>query len=411
MRRLTSTKYSLLLLTAGLGVFGWLGPAVGQTFIEPSAPAPGGRSASWITTTDKTEWKVGSLQVGTVTIRSKICLNATDQDDPNRCIDDWSDVVDKLGGPFVPLRKSGLAPAAEQYQREYFTTPTATPTGAVAIQASGTDQAISLLADANTGLSITAGAALFASDGGQDTNLAAQFDGRVSIGPTELYGILTPGQLCLNSPTAVPYVSGAATGCITTWSEITSTITNYVRLQPTNPPTADAGSARVTGVGNFGAVILGHPPAGQPNQTFCGDGYCATHLNENVSGNGNYCPVDCTAPNPPTNLTVAVPGSTSLLLSITGQTQQPTGNYYLLLVRSSSPTFTFVPQNGVSYTPGMSVNGARIVASIIATGSTTYSRIDVGLTRGTTYYYRLYQANLFPIYNQTPLARTFTTTP
>lgn len=385
--------------------FGFALQTHGQTFIEPPSAPVGGNSASWITTGSTAERKLGSLSIGALAnpTPAKLCLNALDANDLTKCVANWTDVVNLSGGPFVALRKTGVALPSQPIT--YFSTPAANANdrGAVTIQGTGTSQAYSLIAEANDEISAAYG--LFASDGGDPTNFAAYFEGKVGIEAT--LGVNLPGRLCLNNITN--YVTGGSDGCITNWSQLVGGLMSYVRLQSTNPPATDSGSAGATKVGNFGNVVVGVAPTGQAALTFCGDGQCSVHLNENVSGNSNYCPIDCVAPLPPARLSVISPYETYIRFIIRGQSQIPTGNYYLLLVRSSNPSFLtdlkseFIPQNGITYTAGQTINNVKIVTARTSSGSNDIYVSDTGLATDVTYYYRLYQANLFPIYNQSPL--------
>jgi hypothetical protein len=185
-----------------------------------------------------------------------------------------------------------------------------------------------------------------------------------------------------------------------------------VRLQTTNAPTADAGTAGINEIGNFGSVVIGHPPVGQPTKVFCGDGLCSANLNEDVSADANYCAIDCSVPAMPAQFTTLYAYQGNAYLEATGSAQTPSGAVQLLVVRSSNPTFyddthsEFTPQNGVAYSAGSTMNGVTVVSYGPATPGSPRSIIDSGLTIGETYYYRLYQANSFPVYNPTPLVST-----
>lgn len=381
-----------------------------QTFIEPPAAPTGGNSASWITTSSRTERKLGSLSLGTNTVPASLCLNATNESDAARCVSSWAQVINLSGGPFVALRTTGLAAGAQSDPAQYFSTPAANAgdVGAVAIQATGTNQAISLLVEANAGIS-SAAYGLFAGDGGVATNYAAYFSGKVGIGTTTLVGGGTgpAGQLCLNS--TVAYTSGATAGCVTSWAELVGGLSAFVHLQNTSSMTTDVGTAGVNEIGNFGSVVIGHPPAGQPAKTFCGDGMCSTNLNEDVGADANYCAIDCSTPAQPAQFTALYAFQGAAYFEGVGTAQTPSGTVQLLAVRSANPSFIedtrteFTPQNGVSYSTGMVVNGVTIVYAGPATPGAVRSFSDNGLTTGSTYYYRLYQANSYPVYNQTPL--------
>lgn len=404
------TIFTLALLMLGFGVSSVVArPVLAQTFIQPPSSPVGGNSANWLTTGATDERKIGSLLIGSLTAPSSLCLNADVSEITNpattKCISAWSQVISLAGGPFVPLRTSGLTALTQSDPAQYFVTPSATSLGASSIQATGVNQAYSLIAEANP--DNNAGYGLFAGDGGQPTAFAAQFSGRVGIGNTILIsGATGPvGQLCLNDTAA--YVPNGAAGCIDAWGDLGGTLTGFVKLQQTNPPIPEAGTAAASDVGNFAAVIFGHPPTGQPAQTFCGDGLCSTHINEDQA-NPNYCPIDCVAPNPPGSFSVFSEDNTIINLQIGGQAQTPAGLIRLLLVRSTNPSFIndlrsgFVPQNGVVYTSGQVLNGVTVAYSS-ALNPSGFSFFDSGLTNNTTYYYRLYQANLFPIYNRSPL--------
>lgn len=403
-------KKYLSILFVFFGVVGASSVTMAQTFIEPPAAPTGGNSASWITTSSRTERKLGSLSLGTDTSPVSLCLNSTDASDVARCVSSWGQVINLSGGPFVALRTTGVAASLQSDPVQYFSTPAgnASDFGSVAIQANGTGQAISLLVEANNNIS-SAAYGLFAGDAGVTTNYAAYFSGKVGVGTTTLVGGGTgpAGQLCLNS--TVAYTNGASVGCITSWAELFGGISNFVRLQTTNAPAADAGTAGIDEIGNFGSVVIGHPPAGQPTKVFCGDGMCSTNLNEDASADANYCAIDCSVPAIPALFTTLYAYQGNAYLEATGSTQTPSGAVQLLVVRSSNPTFyddtrsEFTPQNGVAYSAGSTINGVTVVYSGPATPGSPRSIIDTGLTVGETYYYRLYQANALPVYNPTPL--------
>lgn len=393
-----------------VGVVSVSSVAMAQTFIEPPAAPTGGSSASWITTSSRTERKLGSLSLGTTASPVSLCLNATNESDAARCVSSWGQVINLSGGPFVALRTTGLAASFQSDPAQYFSTPNsnASDFGSVAIQASGTGQAISLFVEANSSIS-SAAYGLFAGDAGVTTNYAAYFSGKVGVGTTTLAGGGTgpAGQLCLNS--TVAYTTGASAGCITSWVELVGGLNNFVRLQTTNAPTADVGTAGINEIGNFGSVVIGHPPAGQPTKVFCGDGFCSTNLNEDTSADANYCAIDCSAPALPAAFETLYAYQGNAYLEATGSAQTPSGAVQLLVVRSSNPTFysdtrsEFTPQNGVAYSAGSVINGVTVVSYGPATPGSPRSITDTGLTVGETYYYRLYQANSFPVYNTTPL--------
>lgn len=428
-----------VLLSVGIAV-GPVPRVFAQTFIQPPAAPTGGNSALWLTTGTADERKLGSLMIGTSITPSKICLNAADSETTNlastKCVASWTEALSLAGGPFVPLRATTVLSAANQSDPNiYFTTPFATDPGAVTIQATGNsasqNQAISLIVEANDDPGMNFGYGLFAGDGGVAANYAAQFSGRVGIGSTiDAAGnpVLKSGLLCLND--TATYASGGATGCISAWGDLVGgNIAGFVKLQTTNSPGPETGTAAVGpdvgtgfgGVGNFGTVIFGHPPAGQPAKTFCGDGLCSTHINENSSADVNYCAIDCEAPLPPLILNVfasTTPNSTSISIHITptsGQLPSGPSSVRLLLVRSTNPSFisdlksAFVPQNGVVYSNGQVINGVTV--SYAVTLNQSGGGIDIFEnvpTTRTTYYYRLYQANLFPIYNTAPLTNSGT---
>ncbi|GEM_PF-4313949 len=418
-----------LILAIGL-VVGPRPRVFAQTFIEPPAAPTGGNSALWLTAGATDERKLGSLLIGQKSATcdpadllnrsdcSKLCLNSADIN--GACISSWGDAINLAGGPFVPLRITGLTAANQSDPTRYFATMTAADYGASSIQGSGPNQAYSLIAEANNDASINAGYGLFAGDGGATANFAAQFAGRVGIGNTILAsGAAGPaGQLCLNS--TAPYVSGNALGCIDAWGDLSiGALTGFVKLQSANPPTPEAGTAAANKVGNFGAVVFGHPPVGQPAKTFCGDGMCSTHLNEGINTDANYCPIDCSPPSQPANVVLNSSGNNLVTLSIFSQAQLPSGKVLLLLARSTNPSFmndvrsAFIPQNGVTYSVGQVINGVTIAFSQQvnqSSGTTIFDSIP-GPTIPVTYYYRLYQANLYPIYNQQPLTLQATTTP
>ncbi len=136
---------------------------------------------------------------------------------------------------------------------------------------------------------------------------------------------------------------------------------------------------------------------------------CSTNLNEDVVADANYCAIDCSAPAQPAQFTALYAYQGAAYFEGVGSTQTPSGAVQLLAVRSANPSFIddtrteFTPQNGVSYSTGMVVNGVTIVYAGPATPGAVRSFSDNGLTTGSTYYYRLYQANSYPVYNQTPL--------
>lgn len=397
-----------------LGILLFAPAAVAQNIFEPPASPPGGNSASWISTDATTERKLGSVMIGSFGSPASLCLNASGVGDTDRCVTSWNDAIAKAGD-FVLRRTSGLSASDQANPLKYFDIPTATKVGTVVIQA-GSNQAISLLAEANTGIN-SASYGLYAGNSGALANYAAYFDGLVGVGPTKItgVGVPPPGEICLNGTS--PYVYPNPYGCVSSWSQVVGSAGNYVRLQANNPPTADVGNAAVNEIANFGSVMVGHPPANQPAKSFCGDAICSTHLNEQLSTDANYCIIDCTP--------VVGPFSLIELFSYQGIAQfrmraaasNPTTITRLLLIRSENPAFItniqseFVPQNGVIYNEGSTIGSLRVVYSRQVSTSTDVSISDTGLVDGTTYYYRLYQSNNYPIYYPNPLVESATPTP
>lgn len=268
---------------AVLALFAIGGPALAQTFIEPSTPL-GGNTAAPLNSSSTTQRKAGSLLIGpNGATQSKLCLNSSvETGDPQYCITSWA----QLQGAYVILQ-TGVVPPEASAQIGY-----ARVKGA-------TGQGYSLIAEAAlpTG-TVPSTAAILATDGGNAANFAGYFNGRVYIGD----GTGTSGkQLCLNGTDAD--ISDGK-GCITSWSAISALVPsgNFVLLQPTpGQTTVQVGGEALTGVGSFsadindptkpGGVVIGIPASGTIYTRTCGDGLCSTQTTP--AEDNSFCPQDC----------------------------------------------------------------------------------------------------------------------
>lgn len=172
-------------------------------------------------------------------------------------------------------------------------------------------------------------------------------------------------------------------------------------------------TAGTISVGNAYAGDTTRPPGDPENPPgmnvhyTCGNGICDSGETGNT-GSPYICQIDCSPPQVPT-LSFRFGTVTQVRMNVAANAnQKPTGSYMLLLVRSDDIAFNgpnwanlFVPRNGVTYTGGQRFGSVTIVSSQIRVNNTTTVVVDTVPTPG-TYYYRLFQANAYPIYNLVP---------
>lgn len=388
-----------------------------QTYLDPSAIPPGGRSAIFLDRTAATNKKLGSLLIGGhapgIPNTARLCLNGTSMYDGANCVLTWSDVGSGLFDGKVQVQKSPTSipgsPATYTKQYGYYSL--------MSNDAAAVRDTFSTVTNFGN-----AGSAIYAtgneSGGTLDLqNNAGYFHGRVKVfsnvsGPA----VLAQGQICLNGtdariPCAGPTCPTGRIGhCILQWSDIgTVTPDGVVQMQLASPPpVTQIGTVGLRDASSYGSVVLG-TPVSVPVKYTCGDGYCSNGENNTVGG-PNYCPIDCAPISPLQDLGI-VPHDGGALVTFRTGTQQPTGsNVLVLIVRSEDPSFTFVPADGQTYTEGSYGTYAVVYSRPSAQfQSTLFDDTTNGIKNGHTYYYRAYQANLYPRY--TTSAKTGSVTP
>ncbi len=277
-----------ILLAASFIFVGFGGTALAQTFIEPSGPAPGGRSATYLDTSSTTQKKLGSLIIGDgAGTAETFCLNANSSASTDaNCITTWTDLLGKVGGPFVETHADDTitSPGLPSSYDPSF------QIGYARVRGNASPATDAIVATANLTYPGTA-VAVYGTDNRDNSNYAGYFSGRLSIvNHYELSPIPDiPGEICLNADT--PYNPADAApryGCIDDWADVGGVAAGpYVQLQPANPPNPQVGSAWISKSWQMGAVVAGNPSF--VSTSYCGDGLCSTNINES-SGS---CAIDC----------------------------------------------------------------------------------------------------------------------
>lgn len=302
----------ILLIVGGVG-----NDVAAQTYVNPTAPPPGGRAATFLDTSAVTQLKLGSLFIGRTTSPKYFCLNAISSfpsgisqadKDAGYCINSWSSLI---AGGLLPLYTNQFAvtgasppfPIAEKYLDAAGTT-----TGYLRVKGASSLTTIITTADAFPLNTTTA----FYGDTGsspQAGSFAAYFNGRLKV--DDISGLSRSGSLCLGSNTFNP-------SCTARFTDLCATCTgrsNYndqIRYDVNNPPAVaslnGAGtvvhnqSARLTketGAGTYGgswqfdSAVVGGVTNLPTNKSYCLDGYCSKERGEDLPADGDYCPSDC----------------------------------------------------------------------------------------------------------------------
>lgn len=375
--------------------------------VNPTAPPPGGQTAEPLNASAVEQHKLGSLIIGTQSATcdfglggnqnscAQLCLNAGSIGNAQKCIKQWGDISGVLNSTLVVLHSESVT------------------SGANAIQQSGQSGYARLKGNNVANYPVTsrfrvpdcggggcAGTytALYANGLTLDNN-AGYFAGSLGIGPT-VNG--SDGRLCLNGT-----ADSAADGhyCIYHWSDITTTVTNKLTLQPlTATATAETGHVALGQAFNSASVVIGDP-TGLGLAYTCGDGMCNAGENS-TSGDPKYCPIDCAAIKSMVAVTATQVGADVSLNLSTGASQEPLGSLVtVLVVRATVANSAFRPTNGVTYARGgttsFEIVGSRTCSAGVSSGCTlTDTSVDGNnsLVAGTTYYYSAFQGNLYPRY-------------
>lgn len=409
-RHFFSSRGFLAVIVGLVGAVAWLLPVTAQTFFEPTAAPPSGQSAVPLNASSRTQVKTGPLLIGERNGSfllnctssnsagcSKLCLNAATGDpgtvaaSDSQCISAWADLTGAIGGPYLKNSTAltgspGDITAISRYERQ---------SGFINLQGNGGGANNTVYAVTGDPPNLPA---VYATDGGDLINYAGYFAGDVRIADFVQGGVVrAAGKLCLNGTGGLTTIPPYRVGCITSWSEVISPPTNYVKLQTANPPTPQIGAAALGQSGGFGAVVVGVPPSGVSLSTTCGDGFCSNGFEDNTSGSPKYCPLDCATVPPVTQVSVGTVGGRITLTYKTGSLQ-PTGPVNMLIVRSTSPTFGFQPVDGVTYATGGD-NQLKVVVAEMKSQNVVTASEDTDVEAGRTYYYRLYEANAYPRYS------------
>lgn len=323
-------------VAAWLAMFlSWGNAALAQTYISPTAPPPGGRSASLLDTSGITQLKLGSLFVGQASTPKYFCLNAVSSTigsiaqadiDAGYCINSWSSLT---AGGLLPLYPDQFSvgggsppfPDAENY----FMAANATP-GYVRIRGTSSQPSLAVTADTFPG-NTTSG---YYGDAGSSplNSYAAYFNGRLKVDDISGSGNENSGSLCLGSNVSNP-------NCIDHFSDLCATCTarldysDQLLFDTNNPPkmaavhtgnvlihnqsarlTKETGSSTAGGAWQFESAVVGGFSSTPDNKSYCGDGYCSTERGENSGADPDSCPIDCSAfpITSPTQTVVSDPG-------------------------------------------------------------------------------------------------------
>lgn len=417
------THWGLLVFSAAIFGGAWISmPFSVQAayYNNPTAVPPGGNTANFLDTSSNSQKKIGSLMVGDPShteggagYLDRLCLNAYAsrsgsldyQTDKRNCIRQWSNIPSAYGTSLVRLYQD--LPGGNYYapQEGYVAI-----TGNIANQSAAT---FTTMASSGTfgGSPAPLPVALYAysSYNGDASNIAGHFIGRVAI-KNALKPDLTEDPdttlLCLND-TVYPFNETTGYGCIRTWADLGEILpgVDYVRLQSTNNPTPDNGRAAVTSAAAMGTLIAGDPPVcGGSGCPTCGDGQCTN--GEAV----DTCPVDCQAVAGPGYFLAFDNKNGTAHILVTGPSQPYPGT--IVIFRSTDPSFSFTPMDGAVYQANTIIGTDTVV---VFTSNAMYSQKSFDdtfmITGGRTYYYRVFAANKFPIYNHTPWTQTLTLAP
>lgn len=365
-----------------------LPPLARGQIINPTAPPPAGQTAVPLNTSSGWQWKLGSLIIGdNGRGNTKLCLNApagivdpSTVSDPT-CIVTWNELGAGLAGGFVSLRGEVIAVPGN------LASYAAPQRGYVRLRGNQNTYGATLRSEANKDLG---GSTALYADGLDYYNYAGYFSGRLAIEPTAS----TLGLLCLNSTSN----DGAGHYCISHWSDIApAAISNKLTLQdPSVAPSTEQGNVFIKQAFTAGSFIIGDPIALSVTLK-CGDGMCSNY--GPTPENTTNCSIDCALISRAATFTIT-PDINSAVLHIVTGSQGADPNVYVLVARSSTPTFAFEPVNGTSYAVG-GTNALKIVIARVQAANSTYNFTDSGLTGDATYYYRVYQANLYPRYTPT----------
>jgi hypothetical protein len=301
-------------------------PAAAQTYVEPTSPL-GGTTAWPLNSSSNTQYKTGSLLIGpkstcdqaTGTGCAYICLNSDSDADASKCIKSWTDIT---GSNYVTL--STLTPVSTALSAHIVAAGRTADVGFARIRADSTkNQMFSLIVEANSSATSPA-VGLYANDGGNLNNYAAQFVGRTMIGNNS-----SSYALCLNGEYSVVTNQGInyGRGCITKWSDLAAFAPpgNYVTLQTLSAiPSPQSGQIAISGPAALatsqGAVVIGAPSATTPVALTCGDSICDGQETE------ANCQADCDRTPPENIYSVEVDSSSRLATS------------YSVVLRWTNPT-------------------------------------------------------------------------
>jgi len=417
--RLTAVK--ILLLLIGIGLLATVS-ITRASFLEPTAPPPGGQTGIFLDINRSVQKKLGSLMIGTYDSADPgaskfFCLNVTefpvwDEFDPDnyehiKCIRSWQDLLSISTGTFVNLRTTD--PSSPSIPDNYLS-----DAGYARIIGNGGPANFTFTSwTNNTGSGATSAVALATAVAMPDQQSAAYLVGRLRI--DHGLGTVTPAQLCLNGNLGDLRTVGNPNGaCIRDWTDIAGAgVSDYVKAQLAHASgwfeyvdEMQSGYPQLSKTGNFGAVALGSPPidvwpAEYITSSFCGDGQCSQEIGEDaVSGSAFYCPFDCEP----------VPGAASLVVTpkdkyntVTFKTSNNfTGQFgltpYILIARTDSQIFNYTPMIGVRYKLGGD-SSFNIIYAQDREWNRTYTFDDYGVSPSTQYTYWVYQATAYPRYN------------
>lgn len=282
---MSNRRFSLVVTAlAGLVLVSWAPVVLGQTYFNPTAYPPGGSSASYLTTSDRTEQKLGSLLVGRSDVSpSSLCLNG-----PANCVQSWSSLGGSFGTGYVKVTSNALANPTVVAQYDAYQ-----QSGYFHLRGNANQPSPTLALHPNT---VSGATGLYADDGGDTSGYAGYFAGTVKVEQDSSLAH-NPGQICLNDSANYPNsLISHGYGCIDQWSDIPGGApAQYLKLlNPGTSPQSDASGhsaavwmsrvLHVQGVAAGGA--LGVPPT---FSQYCGDGICQADIGETVFTCGSDC--------------------------------------------------------------------------------------------------------------------------
>ncbi|MBI2984278.1 MAG: hypothetical protein HYY50_01505 [Candidatus Kerfeldbacteria bacterium] len=269
---------------------------VAAQYLEPDAPPPEGRSGVYLDISSQPQQKLGSLLIGDGDVGDQLCLNSPSTGDAGPyCLGSWSDVYERVNGPFVKVRQDQIG-AAPEVVSSY---DSLRQNGYMRLRGAGSTPATTYQSDADAGAGTKVG--IYAGDRGDISGYAAQFTGQLRINEHNNVGA-DPGELCLgpfDDGGTAPYdQAGPAPryGCLQQWSQLTAGLIGpYLKVQSSNPPSdVQLGSVRMAGKAfqlDVGTVVGGVTPgmicAG--GNCFCGDGLCSAEAGETAATCSNDC--------------------------------------------------------------------------------------------------------------------------